>query len=64
MGKSLKVTSAQRAILNGCHTWCDEQDKSTEFMIQYMIDHLTLQGLCKDFDQGHDIVMAYLMEEE
>lgn len=58
-----KVTSAQCAVLKGCHTWCDEQDKSTGFMIQYMIDHLTIQGLCEDFDHGHDIVMAYLMED-
>lgn len=37
--------------LAAVHKWCDAQEKSTEFMIQYM------QDICK---VSHDTVMNYL----
>lgn len=32
------ITKEQRELLKEAHSWCDENDKSTEFMIQYMQD--------------------------
>ena len=37
--------------LAAVHNWCDAEDKSTEFMIQYM------QDVCK---VSHDTVINYL----
>jgi len=37
MGKS-KLTAEKRALLVAAQEYCDEEDKSTEFMIQYMQD--------------------------
>lgn len=41
--------------LAASHQWCDVEDKSTEFMIQFM------QDTCK---VSHDCVMNYLMLSE
>ena len=32
------MTDIQRAQLQQCKEYCDEEDKSTEFMLQYMQD--------------------------
>jgi hypothetical protein len=48
------ISEEKMAILNSAREYCDEEDKSTEFMIQYMQD---VSGL--DFDT----VIAYLQEE-
>ena len=58
----IKITSAQRAVIRGCHIWCDEHDKSTEFMIQYMCDHLQIQDRTISYEDAHDLVMEYLTE--
>lgn len=41
--------------LAAIHQWCDVEDKSTEFMIQFMQDTVKV---------SHDTVMNYLMLDE
>jgi len=47
----MKIPEQKLEILRDAHAFCDEQDKSTEFMIEYMCDVSQL-----DFDT----VMYYL----
>lgn len=56
-----KYKSQVAAICRGCQAWCDEHDKSTEFMISYMADHLRIQIPQLTYEDSHDLVMEYLM---
>lgn len=49
-----KPTQAQRDLMRIAQEYCDEMDKSTEFMIQFMQD----ESGC-DFDE----VMEFLQEQ-
>ena len=52
---------AIKAALQQAQDYCDEEDKSTEFMIQYMADTLCEQfGF--DFYAAHDRVMEFLFD--
>ena len=48
------ITETQREMLAEAQRWCDAEDKSTEFMIQYMQDYASV-----DFDD----VIEYLQEQ-
>lgn len=34
----MKITGKQKEVLMDAWDWCDDKDKSTEFMLQYMAD--------------------------
>ena len=53
MKKRTKLTDDIRAILSLIEKECNEDGKSTEFMIQYMQDIVNVT---------HDVVMDYLRE--
>lgn len=60
-----KISKSQvAAICKGCQAWCDEHDKSTEFMISYMADHLRIQVPHLTYEESHDLVMDYLMTSD
>lgn len=46
--------SKKEQLMKEAENWCDENDKSTEFMIQYMQD---ISGA------SHDEVMDYLFKD-
>ena len=48
------TTKQKQTLLDGWH-WCDKEDKSTEFMLQYLSD---ISGL--DYDE----VVDYICSEE
>ena len=58
-----KPQGKMQGILKGCQKYCDDNDKSTGFMIQYMVDHLLLHYKHLDYYSAHDIVMDYLRED-
>ena len=41
-----------------------EEHRSTEYLIQFMIDYLILQSEINDLDTAHDIVIEYLFNLE
>jgi len=47
------ITEEIRILLDEAQDYCDQNDKSTEFMIQYMQDFA---------DVSYDTVIAYLNE--
>ena len=51
----MRIDERARALLELAKQYCDDEDKSTEFMIEYMQD---MTG--EDFDT----VMAFLEEEK
>ena len=54
---------AIKAALQQAQDYCDEEDKSTEFMIQYMADTLCGQfGF--EFYEAHDRVMEFLINDQ
>lgn len=59
MGNKRKNLSQIKSVLRNAQEWCDDQEKSTGFMIAYMCDQLT-ENLGIDPDVTHDIVMEYL----
>lgn len=52
MGK--KIPDEKKVLLEAAQNYCDDNDKSTEFMIQYMQDYA---------DVSHDVVMQYLKSQ-
>lgn len=48
------MKNSTRNALYEAWAYCDEHDKSTEFMIEYMKDHAKV---------SHDTVMNFLMNE-
>ena len=53
------MTAAQKEILFDAWDWCDEEDKSTEFMLSYMAD---MAGI--DYDTVVDVVCDNQMNLE
>lgn len=49
----IKMTDSQREALLDAWQWCDDNDKSTEFMLQYMSD---MSGL--DYDDVVDYLAS------
>lgn len=57
-----KNSQAIKEVLQGAQDYCDAEDKSTEFMIQYMANTLCEQfGF--DFYEAHDQVMEFLLND-
>lgn len=50
----IKILQHKKVLLEVAQNYCDNNDKSTEFMIQYMQDYA---------DVSFDIVMQYLREK-
>ena len=48
------MTEGKKALMREAQNYCDEKDKSTEFMIQYMMDTA---------DATHDEVMEFLVSQ-
>jgi len=54
MAKKKKITDSQREMLMDARDYCNEHDKSTEFMLQYMQD---------EAEVSLDKVIQFLEEE-
>ena len=52
--KAAGISSNQRAMLVTAWNWCDEEDKSTEFMFAYMSDMGNV-----GYDEVVDFVLNY-----
>lgn len=61
MARNRRRTPTPHSVMKWVQDWCDEQDKSTEFMIAYMCDQLTTTFDNLEYDQAHDMVMDYLV---
>jgi len=57
--KSISMTNEQKVILITAWNWCDQKDKSTEFMLQYMSDMAQV-----NYDDVVEFVMQYERTEE
>lgn len=55
MAKKKKISEEQKALIIEAWNYCDEEDKSTEFMLQYMSDTA---------DVDYDIIVAYICSEQ
>lgn len=59
MPKKLNKQQQIQAVLIAAQEWCDDEDRSTEFMISYMTDML-VEAVDVSADEAHDLVMDYL----
>lgn len=57
------MKQSRKQILLWTHAYCDNHDKSTGFMIEFMIDHLQQNEPKLDYYEAHNIVMDYLMRD-
>ena len=57
------MKQSRKQILLWTHAYCDNHDKSTGFMIEFMIDHLRQNEPKLDYCEAHNIVMDYLMRD-
>lgn len=60
MPKKKRHTPKPHDVLAEAQAWCDDQDKSTAFMIAYMADRLTTTFPNITEEQSHDMVMDFL----
>lgn len=60
MPKKKRHSPKPRDVMQQAQDWCDEQDKSTEFMIAYMCDQVTSTFPHLQEDQAHEMVMEHL----
>lgn len=64
MPKKKRHAPKPEHVMKWAQNWCDEQDKSTEFMIAYMCDQLTTTFDNLDYYQAHDMVMDFLTTKD
>lgn len=57
------MDEAMNTALKNAQEFCDAEDKSTEFMIQYMCDAAQTVDPSLDYLDAHDIVMEYLIND-
>ena len=51
---SKKISEDKKALLQAAQDYCDNNNKSTEFMIQYMQNHANV---------SYDVVIQFLRDE-
>lgn len=64
MPKKKRHAPKPEHVMKQAQDWCDEEDKSTGFMIAYMCDMLTMNFPNIQEDQAHDMVMDFLTTKD